>query len=240
MTLSVLKGPRFQKEKQQVAQLGTSDDLIHPSSLSCTCKSAQTGSPTHLSHLIQLKGLQFKQFRKCLVTSCIQFTSKAGLSPTSLLLTYLSKVCTTRNVHSAKETDFGRIVCFGEEEKSQQRLRSREQTASWPISALYNQHSGISPAHSKEWLVWPYYQAFPPISCSPSSLGKSRQFPAPPLLLTHVSELLLASPSLHKKKTVGSTTSDLPQPAGCHPKFYMETCESILLAPEVKHAPASF
>lgn len=69
---------------------------------------------------------------------------------------------------------------------------------------------------------------------------KSRQFPAPPLLLTRFRELLLTSPPLCKKKTVGSTTSDLPQPAGCHPKFYVETCESILLAPEVQHAPASF
>lgn len=40
--------------------------------------------------------------------------------------------------------------------------------------------------------------------------------------------------------TVSSTTLDLPQLAGCNPKFYMEMCESILLAPEVQQAPASF
>lgn len=66
------------------------------------------------------------------------------------------------------------------------------------------------------------------ISCSTSSA------------YTRFRELLLTSPPLCKKKTVGSTTSDLPQPAGCHPKFYVETCGSILLAPGVQHAPASF
>lgn len=46
---------------------------------------------------------------------------------------------------------FGRTVCFREEEESQQHLRSREELLD--LSAPHNQHSGISAVHSKEQLV---------------------------------------------------------------------------------------
>lgn len=76
-----------------------------------------------------------------------------------------------------------------------------------------------------------------PPSCSPSSLGKSNFLFH--LFCLHMFQRVIPNQS-SSLYTVSSTTLDLPQLAGCNPKFYMEMCESILLAPEVQQTPASF
>lgn len=113
-----------------------------------------------------------------------------------------------------------------------------QRTAPWPIPAPYNQHSGISPAHSEEWFVDHLIKNFPPSLALLLPLWKADDFLLH-LFCLYVFQRVIPNQS-SSLYTVSSKTSDLSQLAGCHPKFYMEMCESILLAPEVQHAPTSF
>lgn len=158
----------------------------------------------------------------------IQFTCKARLCPTSWLLTQFIKACTTCNLQTAKETDFGRILCFEEEEKSWQLLRSREQLLDPSLLctstlALY-QHTANNDLF--EHLI----KHFPTSLALLLPLEKAKNFLFH-LFCLHMFQKVIPNQS-SSLYTVSSITSDLPQLVGRHPKFYMEMCESILLASE--------